>query len=143
MASQLSSRARAPRGRSARSFARTPEGALRRRARAKTRRQEGGVILIVLLVVSMMSGLAAYAAQNGTFEARSVGGTRQIKRLRRSGESFLVAVGSYIGDRFMGGKGTVTVADTRWTVNAVNPTDNFRRQFNLPAYVDDPSLMQV
>jgi hypothetical protein len=43
----------------------------------------------------------------------------------------------------MGGKGTVAMADTRWTANALNPNDNFRRQYNLPAYVDDPSLMQV
>src|SRR4051812_44700199 len=95
--------------------------------RARARRQEGGVILIVLLVVTMMSGLAAFAAQNGTFEVRSVGGMRQLQRLRRSGESFVVAVASFLGERFIGGKGTVAPADTRWATGGA-----FRGQYNLP-----------
>lgn len=101
------------------------------------------MILIVLLVVTMMSGLAAFAAQNGTYEVRSVGGTRQLQRLRRSGESFVVAVGSFLGERFVGGKGTVSVADTRWTANLGTEVGDFRKQYNLPSYVDDPSLLQV
>ncbi|MFT3924968.1 MAG: hypothetical protein QM778_20700 [Myxococcales bacterium] len=103
------------------------------------------MLLLVLVVVMMMSGLAGFAAQNGTFEVRSVGGTRQLSRLRRSGESFLVVVGAFLAERFVGGKGTVSIADTRWMAAATtsDPNENLRRRYNLPEYVSDTSLMQV
>ncbi len=101
------------------------------------------MILIVLLMVMMMSGLAVFAAQNATFEARSVGGARQLQHLRRSGDSFVVAVASYLGANYVQGKGLVERADTRWTANLGGEENDFRALYNLPTYAGDTSLRQV
>jgi len=54
-----------------------------------------------------------------------------------------VAVASYLGERYVQGKGTVQPADTRWTGNKGGEDNDFRALYNLPTYVNDPSLLQV
>ncbi len=105
------------------------------------KRQEGSVILIVLLVVMMTGGLSMFAAQSATFESRALGSTRQVQRLRRAGEGFLVAVESYLAERSLGGgNGLIEPADRRWTDSALQ---SYRDAYGLPSYMGDTSLYQV
>lgn len=113
---------------------------IRRRQQQARRKQEGSVILIVLLVVMMTGGLAMFAAQSATFESRALGSTRQVQRLRRAGEGFLVAVESYLAERAIGGNGLIERADLRWTDQS---RQNYRDAYGLPAYLNDSSLYQV
>lgn len=107
------------------------------RARQK---QEGSVILVVLLVVMMTGGLAMFAAQSATFESRALGSVRQVQRLRRASESFLVTVESFLAERSIGGSGLLEPADRRFT----DPTlQSHRDAYGLPAYAGDASLYQV
>lgn len=111
---------------------------VRRNAR---RKQQGTVILVVLMVVMMAGGLGMFAAQNATFESRSVGSSRQMQRMRRAGEGFLVAVETLLAERSRGGGlHLLEPGDARWKSLEMQA---HRDAYGLPTYANDTSLFQV
>jgi hypothetical protein len=109
------------------------------------RRQQGSVLIIVLMIVMMTTGLATLAVTSATNETRSVGGIREVQRMRRTGEGFVMAVGSYLTQVARAGVDKVlspVTTDTRWTA-AAGDASSVRPKYGLPSYVQDPALYLV